>query len=65
MATQLVNTGVAIPLALHRLLRAAARGRQAARNGQGRASVSAIVAELIERHRDELESDARRAAPAA
>jgi len=56
-------TGLVLPLALHRLLRDAARGRQRVAGGRGRASVSALVSELIEKHRAELESDARRGAP--
>jgi hypothetical protein len=56
-----VNTGVTLPRELHRLVRDAMRGRQRAAGGSGRASVSGLIAELIERHRVELESDARRA----
>ena len=58
-----VNTGIVLPLSQHRLIREAARGRQRAASGHGRASVSALLSDLIERHRAELESDARRAAP--
>ena len=60
MNCQFVNTGLYIPLSLHRLLRAAVRGRQDAASGIGHASVSALITELIQRHFDELESDARR-----
>ncbi len=47
-----VNTGVAIPPDLHLLLRDAARGVQRAKGG--RASVSALLAELVRRHENEL-----------
>jgi hypothetical protein len=52
-----VNTGVSIPVSLHRLLRDAARGRQKAAGG--RASVSGLISELLETHRTELEADAQ------
>jgi hypothetical protein len=50
-----VNAGVYLPVELHRLLREAARGRQRAAGGKGKASVSALLAELVERYRPELE----------
>jgi hypothetical protein len=49
---KLVNTGVALPSDLHILLREAARGVQRAKGG--RASVSALLADLVRRHEDEL-----------
>ncbi len=50
--SKLVNTGVAIPPDLHLLLRDAARGVQLAKGG--RASVSALLAEIVRRHESEL-----------
>ena len=64
MKNKLVNTGISLPLTLARLLRDAARGRQAARGGTGRASVSALLAEIVEKHETELQDDARRASAA-
>jgi hypothetical protein len=61
MATTIVNTGVSLPTELDRLISDAARGRQRADGGAGRASVSSLLAELIAKHRAELEADARRA----
>ncbi len=58
MASQLVTCGIALPIDTHRLLRAAARGRQHRACGRGRASVSSLIAELVMRHQSELESDA-------
>jgi len=49
---KLVNTGLALPADLHLLLRAAARGVQRAKGG--RASVSALLTELVRRHEDEF-----------
>ena len=46
-------TGINLPTELHLLLRQAARGKQRAVGG--RASVSRLLAELIEKHRPELE----------
>jgi hypothetical protein len=43
----------------HRLLRDAARGRQHAAGGRGRASVSKLLSELVELHRTELQADAQ------
>lgn len=54
-----VNTGIVLPVELHRLLRDAARGAQRAAGGKGRASVSALVAELVETARSELEKMAQ------
>lgn len=50
--SKLVNTGVALPPDLHLLLRDAARGVQRAKGG--RASVSALLAEIVRRHESEL-----------
>jgi hypothetical protein len=47
--------GVALPINQHRLLRAAARGRQEAAGGRGHASVSRLLSELVERHESELQ----------
>ncbi len=55
---ELVNTGLCLRLPDHRLLRAAARGRQVVRGG--RVSASQIVAELINKHRSELLKDAEK-----
>jgi hypothetical protein len=52
--------GVALPINQHRLLRAAARGRQHAAGGHGRASVSKLLSELVERHETELQSYAQK-----
>jgi hypothetical protein len=55
-----VNTGIVLPLPLHRLLREAARGRQRAAGGCGRVSVSSLITDLLQQHRAELETEARR-----
>ena len=49
---KLVNTGIALPSDLHLLLRAAARGVQRAKGG--RASVSALVSDLVRLHETNL-----------
>jgi hypothetical protein len=54
------NTGITLPRELHLLLRNAARSLQNLRGGTGRASVSHLLATLIEAHRVELESLVRR-----
>lgn len=54
------NTGVTLPSELHILLRNAARSLQHLRGGTGRASVSHLLASLVEQHRAELESLVRR-----
>jgi hypothetical protein len=51
-----VNSGFCIPIEQHKLLRAAARGRQA-RLG-GRCSASALISELIEKYRAALQKEA-------
>ena len=51
--SRLVNTGIALPNDLHSLLRDAARGVQRAKKG-GRASVSALLSQLVRRHENEL-----------
>jgi len=56
-----VNTGITLPIPLHRLLREAARGRQCAAGGRGRVSVSSLITDLLQQHRAELETEARRA----
>jgi hypothetical protein len=56
MAIERVTVGVALPINQHRLLRAAARGRQEAAGGRGHASVSRLLSELVERHESELRS---------
>jgi hypothetical protein len=56
MPASQVNTGVYLPLATHRLLRAAAQGRQHLHGG--RVSVSKIVAEIVEKHSEELRVEA-------
>ena len=53
-----VNTGIYLPVATHRLLRAAAQGRQHTHGG--RISVSKIVTEIIDLHSAELQADADR-----
>jgi len=50
--SMLTNTGIALPADLHLLLRDAARGVQRVKGG--RASVSALVAKLVQRHEIEL-----------
>lgn len=50
--TKLINAGVALPADLHMLLRDAARGVQRRRGG--RVSVSALLADLVRRHENEL-----------
>lgn len=45
-------TGVSLPRSLHLLIRRAARAIQAKQGG--RVSASAIISDLIERHKDEL-----------
>jgi len=47
MRTEKVNSGIYLPIELHRLLRDAARGRQRAAGGRGKASVSELVTELL------------------
>jgi hypothetical protein len=62
MASQkisLFNTGIALPIEQHRLLREAARGRQRAAGGAGRASVSRLISELVSKHRADLLLDAK------
>lgn len=56
MKQKLTNSGVSLPEDIHHLLREAARGAQRARAGTGRVSASAIIIDLITRHRAELES---------
>ena len=51
-----LTTAIHIPVDVHRLVRAAAFAR-ANRDG-GRPSASAIYAELVEMHREELEQEA-------
>jgi hypothetical protein len=53
---RLFNTGIALPIEQHLILREAARGRQ--RAAGGRASVSKIISELVAKHQVELQSDA-------
>jgi hypothetical protein len=52
-----ITTAVHIPRATHDLLRRAAFKR--ALDDGGRASVSALVVEIVERHRKELEAEAK------
>jgi hypothetical protein len=56
MADPRVNTGIYLSLSTHRLLRAAAQGRQHIRGG--RVSVSRIVEEIIDKHSAELRAEA-------
>ncbi len=51
-------TGISLPSDQHALLREAARGRQ--RVYGGRASVSSILAELVDQHRPSLMADAEK-----
>jgi hypothetical protein len=48
-----ICTGISLPTEQRDLLRQAARGMQRAAGG-GRASVSALLADLVSRHEDEL-----------
>ena len=54
--TSKINSGVYLPVELHRLLRDAARGKQRAAGGRGKASVSELIAELVESHRAQLQA---------
>jgi hypothetical protein len=54
---KLVNTGVALPSDVHLLLRNAARGAQRAKGG--RASVSALLADLVRRNEPEFHAMAQ------
>lgn len=51
-----ITTAIHIPAEVHRLVRAAAFARANKRGG--RPSASAIYAELVEKHREELEREA-------
>jgi hypothetical protein len=62
MADSRVNTGIYLSLSTHRLLRAAAQGRQHLRGG--RISVSRIVEEIVDKHSAELQAEAAAAGSA-
>ena len=52
-----ITTGIALQPAVWKLLIDVAGARKKERGGRGRASVSAILSELVERHRPELEAE--------
>lgn len=54
MKRVLINTGIALPAHQVALLKHAAMARKRARGGRGRASVSALLSDLITRHQHEL-----------
>ena len=55
-ADELIVASVSLPVAVHRLLYRLASARRYARRG-GRASLSAEIAALVEKHRAELQAE--------